>query len=380
MQMNQCNPPSPTSFQIQVQSGYANFRKTQYVEFVKIAPETIQNQTLRRQVVELHKLGISALDTAQLEEYTKTVNRMSTIYNTAVICPFTNPSCDLNGSGVLKLDPEIHDIMDASKDYNELQHTWEQWHEQAGRPMRDDYAKYIELMNEAAVANGHTDAASWWQSDYEDMDFDAVDQIWSEVRPLYEELHTYVRNKLDKVYPGRMAEHSPHMPAHVLGNMWAQSWSGLYESTKPFDIDDNLGEVTSRMQELNFDVLKMFNIADEFFTNLGLPSNAMSYATNKSIIEEPAGGRVSCHASAWDFCKDSDFRIKMCTSVNLRDFVTIHHEMGHIAYYQQYQDQPLQLRGGANPAFHEAIGDAIALSFSNPKHLQEVRLSTNFCY
>lgn len=299
---------------------------------------------------------------------------MSNTFNRAVICPFENPRCDLSGNDVLKLDPDLYDIMDESKDYEKLQHTWEQWHNQAGRPMREDFAKYVALMNEAAVANRFTDATRWWQSEYEDMDFDAVDQLWSEVQPLYEELHKYVRNKLENVYPGRMAEHAPHMPAHVLGNMWAQSWSGLYETTKPYDIDDNLGEVTNRMQEQGYDVPKMFDIADEFFTKMGLPSNAMSFDPQKAFIEAPTDGRqIACHASAWDFCKDSDFRIKMCTSVNLRDFVTIHHEMGHIAYYQQYAVQPLQLRGGANPAFHEAVGDAIALSFSNPKHLMDVR-------
>lgn len=323
-------------------------------------------------MVELQKLGMAALEATRMEQFTQIVNRMSTVYNKAVICPFENQRCDLAGSDVLKLDPDMHDIMDDSKDYDKLQYTWQQWHEKAGRPMRDDFKTYVDIMNEAAAANGHADAARWWQSDYENMDFDGVDRLWQTVRPLYDELHRYVRNKLDKVYPGKLAAHAPYMPAHVLGNMWAQSWSGLYESTKPFDIDDNLGGVSERMAE-QMDVKRMFEIADDFFTKMGLPSNAMSFDPERAFMEAPTDGRqIACHASAWDFCKDGDFRIKMCTSVNLRDFVTIHHEMGHIAYYQLYAEQPLQLRGGANPAFHEAVGDAIALSFSNPKHLTKV--------
>ena len=71
---------------------------------------------------------------------------------------------------------------------------------------------------------------------------------------------------------------------------------------------------------------------------------------------------------------NDDFRIKMCTEVNLDDMITIHHEMGHIQYYLQYKDKPLEFRGGANPGFHEAIGDTMALSVNTPDHLERVGL------
>lgn len=53
---------------------------------------------------------------------------------------------------------------------------------------------------------------------------------------------------------------------------------------------------------------------------------------------------------------------------------TVHHEMGHIQYYLQYKDQPVSLRQGANPGFHEAIGDVLALSVSTPVHLYKIGL------
>lgn len=46
--------------------------------------------------------------------------------------------------------------------------------------------------------------------------------------------------------------------------------------------------------------------------------------------------------------------------------------MGHIQYYIQYKDQPIIFRDGANPGFHEAIGDVMALSVSTPTHLKKV--------
>lgn len=59
-------------------------------------------------------------------------------------------------------------------------------------------------------------------------------------------------------------------------------------------------------------------------------------------------------------------------------FFTVHHELGHIQYYLQYQDQPYIFKRGANPGFHEAVGDVMSLSVSSPKHLQKVGLLKNY--
>lgn len=119
----------------------------------------------------------------------------------------------------------------------------------------------------------------------------------------------------------------------------------------------------------------MMELSDEFYQSLGLESNEMSY-TGDSIIEKPEQ-LIVCHASAWDFCDANDFRIKMCTKITQEDFITVHHEMGHIQYFILYKDQPIAFRDGANPGFHEAVGDTIALSVGTPKHLEKVK--AEFC-
>ena len=64
----------------------------------------------------------------------------------------------------------------------------------------------------------------------------------------------------------------------------------------------------------------------------------------------------------------------MCTSITHDDLITIHHEMGHTQYFFQYAPQPVEYRDGANPGFHEALGDTISLSVQTPGHLYEVGL------
>lgn len=93
-----------------------------------------------------------------------------------------------------------------------------------------------------------------------------------------------------------------------------------------------------------------------------------------SMIEKPFNKSVQCHASATDFFNGQDFRIKMCTSIDEDNFYTIHHEMGHIEYYMAYREQPPIFRGGANSAFHEAIGDTISLSVQTPKHFKRINI------
>jgi len=121
----------------------------------------------------------------------------------------------------------------------------------------------------------------------------------------------------------------------------------------------------------------MFQLSDKFFTDLGLIPMPGEF-WRESMIEKPADRKVVCHASAWDFYNRKDFRIKMCTSVQMDELIVVHHEMGHVQYYLQYKDQPVTFREGANPGFHEAVGDLLALSVSTPRHLAKINLLSDY--
>ena len=65
----------------------------------------------------------------------------------------------------------------------------------------------------------------------------------------------------------------------------------------------------------------------------------------------------------------------MCTrDYSFEDLNTIHHELGHIQYQQQYSDLPMVFRDGANDGFHEAIGELMAMAGATPKHLYTLGL------
>lgn len=64
----------------------------------------------------------------------------------------------------------------------------------------------------------------------------------------------------------------------------------------------------------------------------------------------------------------------MCTKVTMDDFLTAHHEMGHIVYDMAYSNLTFLLRSGANEGFHEAVGEIMSLSAATPEHLKSIGL------
>ena len=137
---------------------------------------------------------------------------------------------------------------------------------------------------------------------------------------------------------------------------------------KPFN-DTTILDVTQEMVDQGYTVQQMYELSEQFFMTLGFEPMTDTF-WQLSMMTKPEEREVVCHASAEDFFKDEDFRIKMCTAITHADLVTVHHEMGHIVYFMEYSKQPFVYREAANPGFHEAIGDTMALAVNTPAHLQ----------
>nr|CAH7715323.1 unnamed protein product [Callosobruchus chinensis] len=200
--------------------------------------------------------------------------------------------------------------MATSKDYDELVYAWTKWRDATGAKMKDLYKTYVELSNEEARANNFSDKGEYWRFEYEDPHFiENVDAIWKEVEPLYNELHKYVGNKLKDRYGDKLEMKDGLLPAHVFGNMWAQSWEHLRDLVEPFPKAGQMN-VDAQMKKQGYTILEMFKKSDEFYQSLGLFPMEMCYnETAGAMIRKPTDGReVLCHASAWDFCDKKTFR------------------------------------------------------------------------
>ena len=272
----------------------------------------------------------------------------------------------------LTLD-ELSTIIETSRDPEELKAVWEGWRT-VSPPMKDEYARMVEIANEGARELGYPSLDQMWLSNYdmppEEMEAE-VDRLWGQVEPLYKELHCYARNRLNAQYGDDIQPKTGPIRADLLGNMWAQDWSGIYDVVKT-DTPGPSYNLTARLVEKGYDPLKMVKTGEGFFTSLGLAPLPATF-WERSMITRPEGREVVCHASAWDLDNKEDVRIKMCTEVNEEDFDTVHHELGHNFYQRAYKDQDFIYKDGAHDGFHEAIGDFIGLSIT-PEYLKQIGL------
>ena len=279
----------------------------------------------------------------------------------------------LNGNAINGSDIEA--AMGTNRNPAELKEMWTSWHDNVGAPMGKDYARLVEIANDGAEELGFKDLGAMWRSGY-DMPADdfakLTDKLWLEVKPLYDELHTYTRNKLNAKYGDAVQPKTGPIRADLLGNMWAQEWGGIYDIVAPAGSGDIGYDIGDLLKAKGIDEIGMVKIGEGFFSSLGFEPLPKSFYERSQFLK-PRDREVVCHASAWDIDNVDDLRIKMCIKVNTDDFVTIHHELGHNYYQRAYNKQSYLHLNGANDGFHEAIGDAVALSIT-PEYLVQIGL------
>ncbi|MGI0070641.1 MAG: M2 family metallopeptidase [Thermoplasmata archaeon] len=326
------------------------------------SPEEARKVQLLRLALPL----IAPSDPSESEELTTLVATMQSRYSKGRHIPL--------GSAVAVDLQSLSRLLAESHDAAVLEDAWTGWH-RVGRTIRAEFARYVDLANRGSRELGFEDTGAMWRSKY-DMPPDdfmrEVERLWQQVEPLYRSLHTYVRHRLLERYgPDRVPASGP-LPAHLLGNMWAQTWEGIYPLLAPpqggpgFDLAKALVDRGTTPEE-------MVRYAERFFVSLGLEPLPSSF-WERSMLTRPRDREVVCHASAWDLDFAEDIRIKMCIEITAEDFQTVHHELGHNYYQRAYARQPFLFRDSAHDGFHEAVGDTVALSVT-PEYLSKIGLA-----
>ena len=339
------------------------------VEYAKQAArfDGVQMPDDLRRRIELLKRTLTLAapsDPAKTAELTQLAAKLESTYGSGEYCRQGGECLDLE---------KLSDIIEKSRDPKELLDVWAGWHAVAPA-MREDYIRLVALANEGAGELGYKDSGALWRSKY-DMEPDEfaqeVDRLWGQVKPLYDSLHCHVRAKLNEKYGNQLVPLDQPIPAHLLGNMWAQSWDNLYDMVAPPSADPGYN-LTERLQAKKLDATEMTRYGERFFTSLGFAPLPETF-WERSMLTQPTDHNAVCHASAWDIDYQEDLRIKMCIQPNEEDFRTIHHELGHNMYQRAYNKLPFLYQDSANDGFHEAVGDTIALSIT-PEYLKQVGL------
>jgi peptidyl-dipeptidase A len=332
----------------------------------QLAPETARHLGMLRRSDYMPEHMSLPSDPDRLVETTAIQRKMEGMYGAGRYCPDGEDSC--------KTLEQLSDVLAHSRDYDETLAAWLGWRT-VSVPMREDYQRFAELTTEGALELGYNDMGEMWRSGYDmsPAQFESeVERLWGQAKPLYEQLHCYVRNRLADHYGDDRVPRDGPIPAHLLGNMWSQEWTPVYDLLEPFPGAGNL-DVTAALEEQGYDARRVAEAGERFFVSMGMPELPETF-WERSMLQRPRDRDVVCHASAWNMDPaNNDVRIKQCIVPTEDEFTTVHHELGHIYYYLAYNHLPNLYRKGAHDGFHEGIGDTLNLSMT-PGYYQQIGL------
>jgi peptidyl-dipeptidase A len=329
-------------------------------------PETARHLGLLRRTDYMPEHMSLPSDPDLLVETTTIQRRMEGAYGAGRYCPDGEDSC--------RTLEQLSDVLAQSRDYDETLAAWLGWRSLFG-PMRSDYQRFAELTTMGAGELGYQDMGEMWRSGYDmsPVEFESeVERLWTQAKPLYEQLHCFARNRLADHYGEDKVSRDGPIPAHLLGNMWSQEWTSIFDLLEPYPGVGNL-DVTAALEEQGYDAIRVTETGERFFTSLGMPKLPETF-WDRSMLTRPRDRDVVCHASAWNMNPAvNDVRIKQCVVPNESHLETMHHELGHVYYYLAYNHHPNLYRKGAHDGFHEGIGDTLNLSMT-PGYYQQIGL------
>lgn len=313
-----------------------------------------------------------------------TVRELDRVLLNAAEGPMTNPTlvadritaetqqASVLNSFVFKLDGkpitanEIDDRLQKSTDLKERRAVWEA-SKQSGPALKPGLVKLQKLRNGVARELGYPDYFALQVASYGMTTEEMVklqDDFMRELRPLYLQLHTWAKYELAKKYGQPVPN---RIPAHWLNNRWSQNWTGMVSAA---NLDDSLKGRSSEW---------IIKTAEQFYTGLGFSPLPASFWKLSDLYPVKPGEtrKKNTHASCWHLDLENDIRSLQSIEPNGNWFTTAHHELGHAYYFMSYTrpEVPPLLRIGANPAFHEGMGELIALASSQVPYLHAIGLT-----
>ena len=258
---------------------------------------------------------------------------------------------------------EIDNLLQSSTNLTERRAVWEA-SKQSGPALKPGLVKLQGLRNGVARELGHADYFALQVAGY-GMSTDEMLQLQEDfmrqLKPLYVQLHTWVKHELARKYGQPVPK---RIPAHWLNNRWSQNWVGIVEAAN----------LDSRFKDKSPEWI--VKTAEQFYTGLGFARLPATFWSLSDLYPVKAGEtrKKNTHASCWHVDLNEDIRSLMSVESNSQWFETSHHELGHGYYFISYTrpEVPPLLRIGANPAFHEGMGELISLASGQVPYLKSL--------
>lgn len=263
---------------------------------------------------------------------------------------------------------DIDAILKDETDLTKRRAAWEASKE-VGVGLKAGLENLRNLRNKTVQALGYKDYFHYQVSEYgmtTDEMMSLNKKLMADLWPLYRELHTYMRYELAKKY--KQETIPDYLPADWLPNRWGQDWSSEVH-VEGINLDSILKSKGPQW------ITKQ---AEAFYVSIGYDPLPPVFWEKSSLFPYPADSAVkkNNHASAWHIDLNKDVRSLMSVEPNSEWWETANHELGHIYYYMSYSNPevPVLLRGGANRAYHEAMGSLMGLAAMQKPFLENAGL------
>ncbi|CAB3250818.1 unnamed protein product [Arctia plantaginis] len=344
----------------EIKKQYWNILKSKYLNNEQIKNDTKIQRKIR--IIKERGTNVQMPQSKQREE----IDTMQRIWSRVTVCAY-NSTCSSEDS--VRTMSDIISIFKTSNDTKELAYYWKVYRDTTGKKIRPIFKDYVVRMNRVAESENFTDAGDMWRYAFEDDHFvETVDRIWKEIKPFYNLLHDYVRAKLKLVYKDVLMDDDNLIPAHILGNLWAQEWQAIYPKVVTYT-NHMRPKLTTNETIHSKD---LFDAVDEFHQSLGFESAKDSYQDIKETMTT-----ANCLPSSHDMCDGLNYKIKWCGEKVTDVVVGLSRAarlLGHVQYFKHYRKLPPLYRDGPNPAFHDAISDIVAVQLTSPEHLETLNL------
>jgi peptidyl-dipeptidase A len=251
-------------------------------------------------------------------------------------------------------------ILASSRDPELLATAWVATHAPAASH-REDFRRLVELLNQGARDWGYSDAGEHWRDGYDMAPSEfalELEGLWAAAEPLYRQLHCHARRRLAEHYGRGQFPGDGLIPAHLLGHPAQMDWSAIHGLLAP--AGSHAIEPQSRL--LATSGRELLQHASQRAAQLGFPALPATLASRSRLEPGEAG---ACHPSAWNIDLAGDVRVRLCLQPSEAALRTALHELGHVHYYRAYRHQPALFQMGASAAFHEAVGDLMALGLAH---------------
>ncbi|XP_049870966.1 angiotensin-converting enzyme-like isoform X2 [Pectinophora gossypiella] len=349
----------------EIKKQYWNILKKKYLNNEQLVSDHKLRRKLR--IIKERGTNVQMPQSKQREE----IDTMQRIWSRVTVCAYNATFCNTEDS--VRTMSDVISIFKTSNDTKELSYYWKAYRDTTGRKIRPIFKDYVIRMNNVAESENFTDAGDMWRYAFEDSNFiEVVDKIWREIKPLYDLIHDYVRAKLKAHYKDDIKRKDGMIPAHILGNLWAQDWQAIYPTVASFP--EYIRPKILKNETIHSKDL--FDSVDLFHQSLGFESARDTYQDIRETMTT-----ANCLPSSHDMCDGVNYkkyfvyRIKWCgekitdVAVGLSRAARL---LGHVQYFKHYRHLPPLYRDGPNPAFHDAISDIVAVQLTTPEYLKSL--------